>query len=462
MLAEDISGSTNSAPSVTQMRTASVDVDSLIVGRAIKSPLHDQHGVLLLSEGAIITEVFKQKLRDRDIKTIEVHTEDANIISTTHVVQNLTRAQGHSSHHEGIDSQLQKTIDDGLQFVTNEGPASRDSVRWHGKVGYEQSTREVIDTKGKEQCEVLDQLMHSSLSAESIDGFQLSRTVSASLSSLRDDFDCVNASALHLSEDASLARHCYRMSVLSMSIGIEMGLNEENVCRIGVAGLLHDWGMLKVPEHIRNPQRPLTYSEKLECQKHVMYSVDLLQKVQGLPTLVALVSYQVHEQMNGTGYPRGRRGSNIHLFARILNLAHHYVEMTTKLPYQDAIAPYDAMLKLFAGAKQGLFDPSVLRAMLRAQSLFPVGSLVMLSTGRMARVLRANGDHYTEPVVQVIQDEQGQTLLPDSEKSVIINMSEDNCYVTRALPILHGPEPIPAPHFLKNPNSLKKLQKQEA
>ncbi|WP_339747164.1 HD domain-containing phosphohydrolase [uncultured Rubinisphaera sp.] len=452
----------DSAPTVTRMRTASVDVDSLIVGRAIKSPLHDQHGVLLLSEGAIITELFKQKLRDRDIKTIEAHTEDANIISTTHVVQNLTRAQQQTSHDEGVDSQLQKTIDDGLQFVTNEGPASRNSVRWHGQVGYEQSVREAIDSRGREHCEEIDQMMHSSMKAESIDGVYLHKSVAASLSNLRDDFDCVNASALHLSEDASLARHCYRMSILGMSIGVEMGLNEDNVCRIGVAGLLHDWGMLKVPEHIRNPQRELTYSEKLECQKHVMYSVDLLQKVQGLPTLVSLVSYQVHEQMNGTGYPRGRRGSNIHLFARILNLAHHYVEMTTKYPYKNATAPYDAMLKLFEGAKQGLFDPNVLRAMLRAQSLFPVGSIVMLSSGRMARVLRANGDRYTEPVVQIIQDEKGQTLAPDSEKSVIINISEDNCHITRALPILHGPEPIPAPHFLKNPSALKKLQKQES
>ncbi len=441
----------------SELQTVSVDASTLIVGREIQFPLYDAAGVLLLAEGSMITDVFKAKLKERAITRLEVHSEDANLISTEHVVANLEKQQAEVPCNDAVESQLKKAVKSGLQFVTNEGTVTRDLVERRGTAGYAEETRDEMARRTTEDCEVIDDLMLTVADFRQVDGGQIRDSIDSTLQNLCTDFDCVNAAALQLSDDAGLARHCYRMAVLGMSIAVELGLNEENVSRVGTAGLVHDWGMLKVPKSIRNPSRPLTTAEQFEVQKHVMYSLDMLSRVKGLPTLVPLVSYQVHEQMNGQGYPRGRHGGNIHLFARILNVAHTYVELTTAYAYRPALAPYDAMLQILKATKQGVHDPNVIRALLRAQSLFPVGSTVMLSSGRMAKVLRANGDRFTEPIVQIVQDQHGRNVLTANPEN-IVDLSKEDCYITQALPILHGPESIPAPHFLKNAAALKKVQ----
>jgi len=425
-----------------------IDVESLILGREIHFPIYDRTGILLLARGAIITPKFRRILRERDISKVRMHSEDADLISSSRASNmqgNLTRKENRSQE---ITHQLRKSVGNGLQFVTNNGAAVYHAVVDHGNNSYCPEKQAELDRKNKEQCIQLSRLMNSAIDSRQLDGEVFRESTYGLLENLCEDFDCVNALASNLTIEDSLAQHCHRMSVLAMSIAVEMGLNDENVCRVGVTGMLHDWGMLRVPEHIRNPQRPLNQAEKIELQKHVIYSVDMLEKISGLPTLVPLVSYQVHEQVNGKGYPRGRRGSSIHLFARILHVAHCYVELTTATAFRNALAPYEATVQLFQYAKEGVLDTVVLRALLRAQSLFPVGSLVMLSSGSMAKVIRANGDRFVDPIVQIVQDQQEQEVSRNGQESVL-NLSEVDCKIVRAMPIFHDAEPIPAPHFLK-------------
>ncbi len=435
-----------------------VDIESLILGRPIKFPVYDRSGILLLAEGSIITPNFRRILRERKVTKVRLHNDDAEIMTTTRAIGKLQKSSRKQHHTQGISKQFRDAVENGLQFVSNQGEAVQEAIVDHGNEGYAPDKQAELSEKNQQQGELLSQLMNLADGAQKPDGEIFREATFSFLEGLCEDFDCMNALSLNLKIDDSLAKHCQRMAILGMSIAVEMGLNDENVCRVGVTGLLHDWGMLKVPEHIRNPDKPLGKLEHLELQKHVLYSVSLLEKMTGLPTLVPLVSYQVHEQMNGKGYPRGRVGSNIHLFARILHVAHCYVELTTQTAYRKALSPYEATIQLFRYTKNGILDPVVLRALLRAQSLFPVGSLVMLSSGSMARVLRANGDLFAEPIVQLVQDNQGNEI--EQDDSSIINLAETDCKVTQAMPIFHDAEPIPAPHFLKKKQLVEKLKSQ--
>ena len=433
-----------------------VDIESLILGRPIKFPVYDQSGILLLAKDSIITPNFRRILRQRKITNVRLHSDDAEIISTTRVMGKLSEATRKANHNQGTTRRFRDAVGSGLQFVSNQGDAAQDAVIDHGSNGYCQEKQAELSEKNQKQGEALAKLMTTASGSTKLDGEIFREATFGFLEGMCEDFDCMNALSLNLNIDDKLAEHCQRMSILGMSLAVEMGLNDENVCRVGVTGLLHDWGMLKVPEPIRNPIKPLGKLERLELQKHVMYSVNILEKMTGLPTLVPLVSYQVHEQMNGEGYPRRRVGNNIHLFARILHVAHCYVELTTKTAYRQAFSPYDATIQLFRYTKNGILDPVVLRALLRAQSLFPVGSLVMLSSGSLAKVIRANGDQFAEPIVQIVQDKRGKQV-EQSEKA-ILNLAETDCKVTQAMPFFHDAEPIPAPHFLKTRRPTKKRQ----
>ncbi len=453
---ETVSSKGDSAPAVSMDGDfVLVDIETLLLGRPLKFPVYDRTGVLLLAKDSVITPNFRRILREREVTKVRLHNDDADIISSTRAMGKLGDSARKANHDLEISKQFQESVENGLQFVSNQGDAVHDAIIDHGNNGYCPDKQAELDEKNQKQCETLAQLMNSVSGSNRLDGEIFREATFGFLEGMCEDFDCMNASSLNLKIDDRLAQHCHRMSILAMSIAVEIGLNDENVCRVGVTGLLHDWGMLKVPEHIRNPGKPLKELDRLELQKHVMYSIDILEKMTGLPTLVPLVSYQVHEQMNGEGYPRGRVGNNIHLFARILHVAHCYVELTTKTGYRNALSPYDATMQLFRYAKNGILDPVVLRALLRAQSLFPVGSLVMLSSGSMAKVVRANGDLFAEPIVQLVQDSQGNEI-KQGESGTILNLSEVDCKVTQAMPIFHDAEPIPAPHFLKKSKASRK------
>ncbi len=192
------------------------------------------------------------------------------------------------------------------------------------------------------------------------------------------------------------------MSTLEMAIGVEMGLDATNVRHLSFAGLIHDWGMLRVPEKIRNAPRRLTSTGFLHIQKHPIHVLEILQCVSGILSVVPVVCYQIHERINGTGYPRARSGNAIHQFARILQVADAYVALTSPRPFRPPLMPYAAMECLVRLSRDRAVDPAVVRSLLQVLSLFPLGSFVTLTDGSVGRVLRRNGSHYTSPIVQLM------------------------------------------------------------
>jgi HD-GYP domain-containing protein (c-di-GMP phosphodiesterase class II) len=230
-----------------------------------------------------------------------------------------------------------------------------------------------------------------------------------------------------------LAARSLESSLLAMAIGIEMGLDAENISNLGVAGLVHDWGMMQVPLEIRTANRKLNQVEMLEIKKHPIHSLEILQRVSALPRVVSLISYQVHEKVNGNGYPRGRRGNSIHQFARILQVADAYTGMTSQRPYRPPMMRYAAMECLLRMAKEKSVDPDVVRALLKIQSLFPIGSFVILSNSAVAQVIRRNQDKYTQPIVRVLQDSEGNPANLDDD-STLIDLSDSELTVQQAMP----------------------------
>ena len=132
-----------------------------------------------------------------------------------------------------------------------------------------------------------------------------------------------------------------------------------------------------------------------------MHTFDLLQPVfDKVPAAARMVAYQMHERCNGSGYPRGRTGGHIHDLAKISAVADVFIALASPRPHRHGMRPYHAMVKLLHDVREGLFDGTVVRALLQTVSLFPLGSYVALSDGRTGKVIRSNGEQYTRPVVE--------------------------------------------------------------
>jgi HD-GYP domain-containing protein (c-di-GMP phosphodiesterase class II) len=409
----------------------SVGVDELIVGRPLKFPLHDNNGVLLLAQGQLITSEFKQKLKAHRVGSVTISSEDAKSV-TLRSVEISTAPLA-----IGIDSEIAKkidaVIDGGLLSVSNKGPAVKSSVVYLGRKAYDQKQRDQLVNSHNKNSAALGDLMTEALHGKSLDGQVVSMMAAEYLKQMTTDGDNTLTSTSEMMREDDLSARSVEVSLLAMALGIEMGLDAGNIRDLSVAGLVHDWGMMKVPPEIRKAKRRLTPIEQIEIKKHPIHSLEMLQKITSLPTVAAVVAYQVHERFNGTGYPRGRRGSSIHLYARILQVADMYVALTSERGYRPGLMPYSAMELLLRKAKERSSCPEVVKALLKTLCLFPLNSMVLLSDGSAARVLRRNKDLYTQPIVQRVQTADGSPADPNDLDN-IIDLADGSVTVQQALP----------------------------
>lgn len=198
------------------------------------------------------------------------------------------------------------------------------------------------------------------------------------------------------------SRHSVQTSMLATAMATVMGYTRDELLDLSMGCLLHDAGMLQIPDRLMTAAAPVTAADRLELQKHPIHSANLIQHCRDISQAARHVVYQMHERMNGSGYPRGRSGSQIHPLARIAAVADTYLALISPRPHRPGLSPYQAVEKLLLSARQGQFDPGVIRALLQTISLFPIGSRVRLSDGRIARVIRSNSEQFARPVVQLI------------------------------------------------------------
>jgi putative nucleotidyltransferase with HDIG domain len=163
--------------------------------------------------------------------------------------------------------------------------------------------------------------------------------------------------------DREAYSHAYRVAALSLSMGRVLGLEEGDLVRVERAALLHDIGKLAMPEAIMRKPAPLTPEELALVRLHPSIAADLVAQVPYLASSSEIIR-DVHERMDGLGYPRGVRAADVSLAARIVALADSYDTMTRARVFRDAIPPGDALLEL-ARCAGTQFDPAVLDAFRR-------------------------------------------------------------------------------------------------
>ena len=405
-------------------------VADLAIGRRLQFPIYEPAGLLLLAEGSIVTARFKQLLVTRGIHAVILSQADADGMAS--LAEPEVRLPVIAQLDNDLAKKLDAMVDAGQLFMKDSGPAFRDRMIQHGSKGYSRERRELLLKEHTETCSALDAMIKAAVNGHPPSADKTAAVVAHYMTNLTSDADCALEVARQAGHYAELAEHCLQMSLLGMAIGIEMGMAEEDIRNIGLSGLFHDWGMALVSPEIRHANRLVTRAEFLEIQKHPIHTLELLKSVSGIPSFVPLICYQVHERPNGTGYPRGRERDNIHPCARILHVADAYLALSSPRPFRKALMPYAAIECLLRQARENLVDVDVVRALLHVLSLFPIGSLVKLSDGSTARVLRRNGSNYSSPIVLIVADANGDPT--DSlDESQVIDPSRSNLKIVQAL-----------------------------
>jgi len=157
--------------------------------------------------------------------------------------------------------------------------------------------------------------------------------------------------------DPSTAGHQQRVAKLATDIARRMKLTEDQMDSIRIAGLLHDIGKIRIPDTILSRPGPLLKSEYELIRIHPQVGYDLVKHIP-FPWPVAEYILQHHERLDGSGYPHGLKGDEIHLESKILSVADVAEAMTSHRPYRPALG-MDTTEGELVKNKNILFDPRV-------------------------------------------------------------------------------------------------------
>ncbi|MGI6555010.1 MAG: HD-GYP domain-containing protein [Bacillota bacterium] len=220
-----------------------------------------------------------------------------------------------------------------------------------------------------------------------IDDEQVSETINNIIEDLLSSDDLiVNLSDIRVADDYTFA-HSVNTCVLALLTGVSLGFSKSRLHTLGLGTILHDIGKIKVPSEILNKPGNFSQEEYKEIQKHPLYGFEMLRKNQSISLTAAHVAYEHHERYNGEGYPRGLKGNHIHIFARIAGMVDVFDALVSDRVYRKGYLPHDA-IEMITGSGNYYFDYDIVKAFIKNVAAYPVGTIVELSTGELAIVIR--------------------------------------------------------------------------
>jgi HD-GYP domain-containing protein (c-di-GMP phosphodiesterase class II) len=231
------------------------------------------------------------------------------------------------------------------------------------------------------------------------------RVISQHKLHLEEDFHGAVALAVQPLYDSYPVRHSVQASLLSMAMGMDAEFSAAELRTLGLGSLIHDAGMLLVPSRLLSLE-VMTDRDRRELMRHPLHVVEALDRATEAPPAARHVAGQIHERMDGSGYPHGLKGSAIHRLARYAAVADSFLGMIAPRPHRPAHEPYRAMEEMLFAAHRGRFDAAAVRTLLRVVSLYPVGSCVWLNDGRIGRVVRSNRDCVDRPIILALDLER--------------------------------------------------------
>jgi len=209
--------------------------------------------------------------------------------------------------------------------------------------------------------------------------------------------------------------HCVNVSIFSVIIGQQLGFSKLQLYELGLGALFHDLGKSRIDHEIINKPGGLDEEEWFQLQQHPTEGLLALFHLHGFPDVPyrqMLMAYEHHMKVDLTGYPRNRRPRELGLFSRIVAVADAFDAGTSVRSYQYEPHPPDAVLREMRDNPRRGFDPLLVKALINATGVYPVGTLVILDTMEMAVVasVSKDPDRLHQPVVKVISDAMGMPL----------------------------------------------------
>ncbi|WP_307719394.1 HD-GYP domain-containing protein [Paenibacillus xylaniclasticus] len=211
--------------------------------------------------------------------------------------------------------------------------------------------------------------------------------------------DVVSMLLLLNSKDDYTYQHSVQVGMLSYYLASWLGYSEEEALNIGQAGFLHDIGKCRINEQILNKPGRLTDEEFAEIKRHPTYGYEIITNSMN-NTLAALVAAQHHERVDGTGYPQGLKGDEIHPAAKIVAVVDVYSAMISMRVYRERRDLLYVLKEIHRMSFMEL-DPHTAHTFIKHMIPNFIGKQAELSDGRTGTIVMTHPTEFFRPLIQI-------------------------------------------------------------
>lgn len=331
------------------------DVDDLKEGMILGENLYDSFGNILLSDGIFLKKSYILKIKEYDIS--KVYIKDSSFKKYTYY------------EDKGIkDPYLLETRLEAKKFV---------------KEAMEKIYLD--DSLSKKALRVVNKLIEELISNDEI---------VISLGKLREI------------DDYTL-EHSVNVCIVSLFIGMTMGIDHKDLINLGIGAILHDIGKMMIPKSILNKPGSLTIDEYKIIKNHTTYGYDILKKSKRISEVAAQVALNHHERLDGNGYPLGKKENQINIYSKIVAISDVYDALTSDRVYKKKVEAHKA-LEYICKMVNIQFDNEIVKRLISCIGIYPLGSIVKLNTNELGLVVDINKIRPSKPVVRILLDEKGK------------------------------------------------------
>ncbi|MGD8570567.1 MAG: DUF3391 domain-containing protein [Gammaproteobacteria bacterium] len=219
--------------------------------------------------------------------------------------------------------------------------------------------------------------------------------------------------------------HAVNVCTLAITFGRFLGFPKKELTELGMGAMLHDIGETKIPQEILENFSNCSSDDIKLFQDHTTYGAAILHNTNGLPESVVAIARDHHERANGSGYPQSLDAEQMDLFTMIVAIADVYDNVTTGM-YGKPPVPCTETLKNIYVWREDLFDPLLVEKFIQCLGIYPVGSVVELSSGEIGIVITNNPETRLFPKVLMVRNKRKQIIDPPRIINLDIFRTDDN------------------------------------
>jgi HD-GYP domain-containing protein (c-di-GMP phosphodiesterase class II) len=197
------------------------------------------------------------------------------------------------------------------------------------------------------------------------------------------------------------ALHSIRCTIIGLAFGRHLVLPRDDLIELGMGMLLHDVGMAMLPPEILEKRGGLDTKEFKIMESHIAWGLRILEESGGVSNIVKEITAQHHERWDGTGYPSHINEDQITLYGSIGAIVDVYDAVTSERTYGEPMSAEDALKKMYEWRDKD-FSGELIEEFIRCMGIFPIGSLVELSTGAIGVVVTINRSRRLKPKIALV------------------------------------------------------------